>query len=195
MIYVALQNKKFPSTMQFLAVIAAISGTFFLITNGSTQNIVFSNRAIYFGFLTAIGFAFYTLHPTSLIKKWGSAVIVGWGMLLGGIALFVLNQPLSFQHIAKTLSIGTFSMLMLIIVSGSLSFILYIGSLKYLSPTETSILSSIEPLVAAIVSILWLQESFGVYQLLGGAFIVVAVIFLTIPERDLKPRLIKSRAS
>lgn len=194
-IYVAIQCKRLPSKMQFFAVIAAIVGTYFLITNGSVQNIIFSKEAVFYGILTAIGFAFYTLHPTSLIKQWGTTVIVGWGMLLGGIVLYLLNQPFSFSDIAKSLTIGTLSMLLLIIMSGSISFLLYIGSLKYLSPTETSILSSIEPLVAAIISILWLDESFGVYQLLGGLFIIVAVIFLTVPERGMKPNLVKSRAS
>ena len=78
----------------------------------------------------------------------------------------------------------TFSMLILIIISGTLSFLLYIGSLKYLAATETSILSSIEPLVAAIVSIAWLNESFGAYQLLGGLCIVLSVIFLTMPQKE-----------
>ena len=110
-------------------------------------------------------------------------------MLLGGISLFLHNQEFHFQHIANTLTISTFSILILIIISGTLSFLLYIGSLKYLSATETSILSSIELLVAAIVSIIWLNESFGTYQLLGGAFIIVAVIFLTLPEKEVKPKL------
>jgi drug/metabolite transporter (DMT)-like permease len=116
-------------------------------------------------------------------------------MLIGGIVLYVFNQPFSFSYIAQSLSIGTFSMLMIIILSGSLSFVLYIGSLKYLSPTETSILSSIEPLVAAIISIVWLKESFGAYQLLGGLFIIVAVIFLTTPVRAVKSNLVIGKAS
>lgn len=194
-IYIALQNKRLPSKLQFLAVIAAIGGTYFLITNGSIDNIIFTNQAIIFGILTAIGFAFYTLHPASLIKQWGTNVIVGWGMLLGGIVLLLVNQSFSLGNIAKTLTLGTFAMLMLIIVSGSISFVLYIGSLNYLSPTETSILSSIEPLVAAIVSILWLKESFGAYQLLGGFLIVVAVVFLTIPAQEEKISLKESQAS
>jgi drug/metabolite transporter (DMT)-like permease len=194
-LYVTIQCKKLPSKMQLLAVLAALVGTYFLITNGSFQNIILSRRAVFFGMLTAIGFAFYTLHPTSLIKQWGTNVIVGWGMLLGGIVLYFLNQPFSFTYIAQSLTFGTFSMLMLIIISGSLSFILYIGSLKYLSPTETSILSSIEPLVAAIVSMVWLKESFFAYQLLGGLWIVVAVIFLTMPERAVKSNLVKRKAS
>lgn len=186
-IYVAMQYKKLPSTMQVLAIVAALTGTYFIITNGSVQNIVLSKEAILFGLLTAIGFAFYTLHPASLIKQWGTTLIIGWGMLIGGIALFIYNRSFEWKQLSQTFTLLTFSMLILIIISGTLSFLLYIGSLKYLSPTETSILSSIEPLVAAIISIVWLKESFGAYQLLGGVCIVVAVIFLTMPEKEAEP--------
>ncbi|WP_459502582.1 DMT family transporter [Bacillus sp. C1] len=186
-IYVAMQHKKLPSTMQALAIVAALAGTYFIITNGSVQNIVLSKEAVLFGLLTAIGFAFYTLHPASLIKQWGTTIIIGWGMLIGGIALFIYNRSFEWNHLSQTFTWPTFSLLILTIISGTLSFLLYIGSLKYLSATETSILSSIEPLVAAIVSITWLNESFGAYQLLGGICIVIAVIFLTMPEKEAAP--------
>jgi drug/metabolite transporter (DMT)-like permease len=182
-IYVAIQNKKLPSTVHILSVFTALIGLFFLITNGSIENIVLSRRAIYLGVLTMLGFTFYTLHPASLIKKWGTLNIVGWGMLIGGIVLLLFNQKFSVQVLTKTLTISTFFIMSLAIVIGTISFLLYIGSLKYLSPTETSILSSIEPFVAAIISITWLNESFGVYQIVGGAFIIIAVIFLTLPQK------------
>ena len=97
-------------------------------------------------------------------------------MLIGGIALLIYNRSFGWNQFSQTLTLKTFSMLILIIISGTLSFLLYIGSLKYLATTETSILSSIEPLVVAIVSITWLNESFGTYQLLGVC-IVLSVIF------------------
>ncbi|ANX13633.1 hypothetical protein ABE41_016605 [Fictibacillus arsenicus] len=184
MIWVAVLNKKLPSSMQFIALFAALAGVFYLITNGSVQDIVLSKKAIIFGGLTALGFMFYTLHPAALIKRWGTSIIVGWGMLIGGIVLFLANPGFSFFEMTGSLTVSTFSMLILIIISGTVSFVLYIGSLKYLSAVETSLLSSIEPLVATVLSITWLNESFGVYQLLGGAFIVIAVVFLAVPEKE-----------
>jgi len=183
-IYVAVQTKKLPTVMQLLAVIAALGGTFFLITNGSIENVVLSKKAIILGLLTTLGFTFYTLHPVSLIKEWGSAVIVGWGMLIGGIALIIYKQEFGVIHLAQTLTVNTLSIMLLVIISGTVSFILYIGSLKYLSATETSLLSSMEPLVTAIVSIVWLNESFGAYQLLGGLFIIAAVVFLSMTDKS-----------
>ncbi|EOP75731.1 DMT family transporter [Bacillus sp. S4] len=186
-IYVAFEQKKFPASMQILAIITALTGTYFIITNGSIENIVLSRAAITFGLLTAIGFAFYTLHPASLIKECGTTIVIGWGMLIGGIALLICNRSFGWNQISQTFTFQTFSMLILIIISGTLSFLLYIGSLKYLTATETSILSSIEPLVAAIVSIAWLNESFGAYQLLGGVCIVLSVILLTMSQKKREP--------
>ncbi|MCA1204125.1 DMT family transporter [Priestia flexa] len=188
-IYVAIQTKKLPTAMQLLAVVSALMGTFFLITNGSVENIILSKEAIILGLLTTLGFTFYTLHPTSLIKEWGTVVIIGWGMLIGGVALFIYNQDFSVVHLAHSLTFSTLSILLLVIISGTLSFILYIGSLKYLNATETSLLSSIEPLVAAIVSMIWLNESFGIYQLLGGLLITTAVVFLSMPIERSKKKL------
>ncbi|KOP81528.1 hypothetical protein AMS60_02955 [Bacillus sp. FJAT-21945] len=193
-VYVAVQYKKLPSLIQLISIIIALSGIFFLITNGSIENIILTKIAVIFGLLTAIGFTFYTLQPASLIKKWGSPLIVGWGMLLAGIALLLFNRPFSFQAIAKTLTFETSTMLFLAILSGTLSFVLYIGSLKHLSPMETSLLSSIEPLVAVIVSITWLNESFGGYQLIGGVLIVVAVVALSLPEKELET-VVRERVS
>ncbi|MDQ0216087.1 drug/metabolite transporter (DMT)-like permease [Oikeobacillus pervagus] len=194
-IYVSVQGRSFPSRRQFLAVVAAIAGTYFLITNGSIESIVLSKQAILFGILTAVGFAFYTIQPAPLIKKWGTLIIVGWGMLLGGIVLLIFNHSLTPQYFTDTLTMSTFAMLLVIIASGTLSFVLYIGSLKYLTATETGILSSIEPFVAAIVSVIWLKEVFGAYQLLGGLFIIIAVIFLTTPDKKLKRRIAMEQSS
>lgn len=147
------------------------------------------------GFLTALGFAFYTLQPVSLIQTWGTMTILGWGMLLGGIVLYLLMPSFSFASMAGALKIGTFSMLIAIIVISTLSFLFYIGSLKYLSPTETSLLSSIEPLVAALISFLWLKETFGIYQLLGGVFIIAGVLFLSMKEKEEEVMILQQKGA
>lgn len=183
-IYVSIQIKQLPTARQFISIVIALIGLYFLITNGSYQNILLTKQGIIFGILTMLGFTFYTIQPVSLIKKWGVILVVGWGMLIAGVFSFLLNLNLSIQSFIESLTITTTVMLLGVIISGTLSFLLYIGSLKYLSPSETSILSSIEPLVAIIISITWLNESFGYYQLVGGLFIIIAVVALTTPKKS-----------
>ena len=66
--YVAFEQRKFPASMQLFAIITALTGTYFIITNGSIENVVLSKEAIIFGLLTAIGFAFYTSIQLRLLK-------------------------------------------------------------------------------------------------------------------------------
>ncbi|MDR4241332.1 EamA family transporter, partial [Bacillus mycoides] len=89
----------------------------------------------------------------------GTTIVIGLGMLIGGIALRICHRSFGLSQISQAFTLQTFSMLILIIISGTLSFLLYIGSIKYLAATETSILSRIEPIVDAIVSLAWLNES------------------------------------
>lgn len=187
-IYVAFQIKKLPTIRQFIAIVLALIGLYFLITNGSYQSILLTKEGVTFGIFTMLGFTFYTIQPVSLIKRWGVILVVGWGMLIAGGLSFLLNLDFNIQSLKNDLTFSTSIMLLGIIVSGTLSFLLYIGSLQYLSPSETSILSSIEPLVAIIISVTWLNENFGYYQLAGGLFIIIAVIILTKPDTKIKKK-------
>jgi len=64
-----------------------------------------------------------------------------------------------------------------VVVFGTLlAFYLYLSSLRYISPSETSVLVCAEPLSAAIVAIVFLYVHIGAATLLGGLCIVTMVI-------------------
>lgn len=187
--YVSFRQKKLPALKQVIAIILALMGVYFLITNGSIYGVLLSTSGVIWGLLTAVGFAYYTLSPIHMIQKWGTSLIVGWGMLIGGIGLGTFNAVWLQSDLWPSVEEGPLFMMGLIIFSGTLSFLLYIASLNHIKPTEASILSSIEPLVAFIGAIVWLKQSFGPYQLTGGLFIVIAVIFLTAKNEEPKDRM------
>ena len=64
-----------------------------------------------------------------------------------------------------------------IVVGTMITFSLLTGALRYIPATRAAIVSTLEPVVATVVAWLWLGESFGTSQLVGGA-IVLAGIFL-----------------
>ena len=68
-------------------------------------------------------------------------------MLIGGIAFSFVHQPWNFTG---QLSITSILAVLFVIIFGTLiAFYSYLESLKYIKPTEASILSSVEPLSAA----------------------------------------------
>ena len=50
-------------------------------------------------------------------------------------------------------------------------------------PSESSILGCIEPLSATILSVLWLNVSFGLPELIGTACIIFTVILLSFSKK------------
>ena len=59
-----------------------------------------------------------------------------------------------------------------------MAFGCYLGSMKYIQPAEASILGSLEPLSAIVFSLLFLDASFGLMDLLGTALILGTVFLL-----------------
>ena len=160
-----------------MAIILAMSGTFLIITKGNVHSISISNLALFWGIASAFAAAFYTLQPRSLLIKWGSVLVVGWGMLIGGAAFSFIHQPWDCNG---EWSIASVLAIIFVVLFGTLiAFTCFLESLKYIKPTESSILSSAEPLSAALLSVVWLKEQLGIAEWLGTAFIIITIIILS----------------
>lgn len=175
--YLIIKNKKMPSLQDALAILLAMFGTFLIITKGNLNTISISKLAIFWGISSALTSAFYTLHPRHLLATYGSAIVVGWGMLIGGIAFSFIHQPWNFTGHWSITSI--LSVLFVVLFGTLIAFYCYLESLKYIQPTETSVLSSMEPLSAAFLSVLWLHVPLHITQWFGTACIIMTIIILS----------------
>lgn len=175
--YLVVRNKKLPNLKQLIAILLALTGTFFIITSGDIHSLSLSKLGLFWGIASAICSAIYTLQPVSLIKKYGSIVVVGWGMLIGGISFSFICSPFNF---VGEVSLSSILGVLFVIVFGTIiAFYCYLESLKHLVPTETSILGCVEPLSATLLSILWLKVPFGFAEFLGTLCIILTVIILS----------------
>lgn len=64
-----------------------------------------------------------------------------------------------------------------VVVGTMITFSLLTGSLRHISATRASIVATLEPVLATVIAWLWLEETFGATQIVGGA-VVLAGIFL-----------------
>ncbi|ABR35536.1 DMT family transporter [Clostridium beijerinckii] len=175
--YLAIRNKKIPKLKEIIAIGLAMLGTSFIITKGNIHSISISRLALFWGIASAFAAAFYTLQPRLLLRKWGSILVVGWGMLIGGISFSFIEQPWNCTGIWSTNSI--LAIIFVVLFGTLIAFTCFLESLNYIKPTESSILSSAEPLSAAILSVLWLHEELGIAQWIGTACIITTIIILS----------------
>ena len=173
--YTAAVSRKLPQYIELICVAMAVGGTFLLVTHGTLQELSISLTALWWGLASAVAAAVYTMKPKRLIRKWRPTLIIGWGMLVGGIFLLPVCPPWQFTGEWNMLSGIIYAY---IIIFGTVTaFGFYLGSIKYIQPAEASILGSVEPLAAIILSILFLQASFGIMDFLG-TFLIIGTVFL-----------------
>lgn len=180
-LYLAIRFRNIPRLHEIIAVSLAILGTFLLVTNGNIAKITISLLAVTWGIGSAIALAFYTLYPKKLLKKWGAVIVVGWAMIIGGIALSFIN-PIWQIHSQKWTLLSGLYVAFVVIFGTLIAFYLYIDSLRYIKPIEASLLGSAEPLSATIVTIFWMHVSLGMFELLGGICIICTVLILTLGD-------------
>lgn len=184
--YLAIRTKKLPNLREVAAIMLAMSGTFLIITKGNIHSISISKLALFWGISSAFAAVFYTLQPRSLLTKWGSILVVGWGMLIGGIAFSFIHQPWNCNGQWSTASI--LAIIFVVLFGTLIAFTCFLESLKYIKPTESSVLSSAEPLSAALLSVVWLHEHLGIAEWSGTAFIIITIIILSYSKNANKPK-------
>ena len=67
-------------------------------------------------------------------------------------------------------------MLFVVVVGTMATFALIAGALRHLSATRVGITAMLEPVGATIVAYLWLGETFGAAQLVGGGIVLASIV-------------------
>ncbi|POZ58262.1 putative inner membrane transporter YicL [Lysinibacillus sphaericus] len=178
--YVSLSLKKWPPKYQVLGIIGTLVGLFLLLTNASFDSLLVSNKALLWGVAVGLTFAFYTLYPARLMKEWNVLLVVGWGMLTGGVTLGIVSRVWQSNQWTVFTDFKITGLMLALIVTGTVAFILFLSSMKYITAVETSILSSIEPLTAMVISVIVFGTSLGLWQLVGVFVMLVCVTWLSI---------------
>ena len=180
--YTVLAGEKKATLREIVLVLFTFFGVLLIVTNGDLKSMSISPLGLIFGIASALAVAFYSIQPRSLLAEFGPTVIVGWGMILGSIPFqFVapITEP-GFQLMWHSLIL-----LLLIIVFGtSLSFIAYFASLSYITPSLASIMTALEPLLAAVLSVVVFKQIFGFFEILGIFIVMIAVLLLASTKEE-----------
>lgn len=183
-IYVVLRSKKIPLFKDVIVIILAVLGTFFLVTHGKIDSLAISKSAFFWGVVSAIAVAFYNLYPVQLLARWGSIVVVGWGMFIGGIGCSFIHPP--WQLAGNFTLTALFAIIYIILFGTFIPFYTYTDSLRYIHPSEASLLSCVEPLSSVIVSVIWLQVHFGLFEWFGTACILSTILILSVGGKKVR---------
>lgn len=183
-VWFALVNRSWPTGRVLITIVLTIIGTFLLVTGGDISTLHIAPLGIFWGLLSAVALAFYSVQPANLLVHHRSPVVVAWGMLIGGIALTPIGAP--WAPSGEWDGLTWLALFVIIILGSFLAFTLYISAIRAVGPQTASLLASAEPLAATFFTVLWLRTPFGIVDALGGACIIVAVAILTAQKRNVR---------
>jgi len=92
-IYYSIVNRKLPFALEALAIILASTGVFFLVTHGNIHTLAISSEAFFWGISSAIAGMLNVLLPLRLLNNYSISSVMGWSMLIGGIASSFVGIP------------------------------------------------------------------------------------------------------
>lgn len=180
-IYLLVRYGKRPSTGEIISVILALAGTICLMGNNGFSFESFRRDVLFWGLLSAVGVAVYSVSPVRLVATYGTIPIVGFGMLLSGLVAAVLfHQPYSCATWDVWTVVGCFNVVFLGTI---VSFNAYLEGVKRIGAVSGSILSSIEPISAAFFGWALLGNQFNWVGILGMAMIIATVIIIALEKR------------
>ena len=175
-IYESIKNRKLPSISTVTLLFMTILGVVFIATKGNFSNLSVSLEALLFGLVSAVMIAFYSTYPKKLLKKYGSITIVGWGMIIGSVISNIIHPIWEIQGDINTKSI--IQVIIVVILGTSIAYLIYIASLNYISSSLAGILTTFEPVLAAVLSVVTFGLKFSIIELIGFVLVFVSIFIL-----------------
>ncbi|PFZ88711.1 DMT family transporter [Bacillus wiedmannii] len=182
-IYSIPKNNNSPNKEELLSYLFFMIGIYFFFTKNSIYQLNISILAILWGILSGMALAFYINQLDHLCKKWALHIVLGWGMVIGGIVLLLLNMLSTNEFIllstVKSVSNHTLLLLFIIVFGTILTSIFYVKGTNYITPKDICLYSCIEPLTAILFSVLFFNISYTTSELIGALCLIGVFVLLT----------------
>ena len=180
LIYSCIKEKVAPTLGEIVSIILAIGGTFLIATHGQLDQLSMTPAGLFWGLFSALTYALYIILPIALIKKWGSSLVIGVGMVIAGLV------ALPFTGVLQTAIPTSLDFLLafagIILIGTVFAYTAFLKGASLIGPVKSSLLASIEPISAVFFAFLIMNEQFYPIDFLGMAMILVAVTLISLKD-------------
>ena len=180
LIYSCIKDKVAPTLGEIVSIILAIGGTFLIATHGQLDQLSMTPAGLFWGLFSALTYALYIILPIALIKKWGSSLVIGVGMVIAGLValpftgVLEANIPTSLDFLLAFAGI--------ILIGTVFAYTAFLKGASLIGPVKSSLLASIEPISAVFFAFLIMNEQFYPIDFLGMAMILIAVTLISLKD-------------
>ncbi|HEL1104441.1 TPA: EamA family transporter [Streptococcus equi subsp. zooepidemicus] len=181
LVYLSFKSRRLPAVGESCAICLAILGTVIMACHGDLSHLAINPIGLFWGLFAAVTYAYCVIKPAKLIADWGSLLIVGLAMLMGGVIFPILTRAWQYP---LAMTYGNLRALFGIIGIGTIfAYTFFLKGASIIGPIKATLLASIEPVASVFFAIILMKETFHPIDLLGMALILIAVLVISL--RDL----------
>ena len=186
-LFLCFKGGRRPSLVEICAMILVVVGTFLLATHGDPTTMVLSPEGLFWGLLSAVAFAIYTLIPGKLMLRYGSVPVIASALLIGGLVFSAIVRP--WENIPSIPTEGFIVLFVgLVFIGTVIGFTLYFQAVQDIGAGKTSLIASVETVSATAFAVIWLGTSFTWIDIVGFVCIMATVFMLSKPSDTMKEK-------
>ena len=174
-LYLALRHRRLPTVPETAMVVVAVVGVFLLVTGGDIDKLSVPMACIVWSLISGAAFVFSMLYPVHLLRVFDRFFLLAVCMLIGGVFLLPMTQAI--VEVGSFFAADTWIDLVVIVVFGTvIAFFSFNVGLRWLSPEETAITATIEPLVSVLFTWFIFDAHFVAAQIVGIMLVIAAIL-------------------
>ena len=174
-LYLAVRWRRLPSAAETGTVVVAVAGVFLLVTGGDIGRLSVPMACIVWSLISGATFTFAMIYPVHLLRLFDRFFLLAICMLIGGIALLPMTQVI--VDVGSFFTAETWLDLLVIIGLGTIvAFFAFNLGLRWLSPEETAITATIEPVASVLFAWLIFDTHFAALQIVGVVLVIGAIL-------------------
>ena len=178
--YTCIKDRVGPTVSEIASMLLAIGGTFLIATHGQLNQLAITPKGLGWGLFSAFAYALYIILPLNLIKKWGSMLVIGVGMLLPGILMLPFSGLVSFQgHYSSD---NLWALFGLIVLGTIFAYTVFLKGTSMVGAVKGSLLAYIVPISAVFFAYMIMNDQFYAIDFIGMGMILLAVLLISLKD-------------
>lgn len=197
MLFTCASTRRLPRAGEFAALVCAFGASLLIATKGDLGTLSLPVAGLAWGIVNALSVAFYLVQPRKLLERWGSLLVSGVGMALGGLVMLgiwiiaCIVAPSLGPQAAQLVAVPSFDapgilvLALLVFIGSFAAFALYIHGVSIVGSVNGGLLGVAEPVSAMLFSTLWLGTAFLWADWAGLALMAVTILLVSLAgKRD-----------
>lgn len=177
-------SRRRPRPYEVLSILLALAGVLLITTHGDFTRFAIPAAALGTGVLSALCVTVYNMVPHDLLKKYPVVLLQSWAFLMGSAMFLLLFQPWRTAYVPTL--VGWFGIAFVVLVGNVTAFTWYMSGVALIGPEKGILYGFAEPVVAALITVLFLHSSFTLADGFGFAAVFAMLLLISAGSRNLR---------